>query len=177
MEPIRISDVEQFLGELSHHVHKPTRITIGGSIALMLAGALSRTTEDIDLVDEVPAELRQSHELLERLAKRYHLQLTHFQSHYLPSGWDARVRSYNKLGELTVFIVDAYDIFVSKLFSAREKDLDDLRALAKKLEKAAIESRVRSSTAKLLAENKFTADAKRNWNIVFGDPFPVAGQA
>ena len=74
-----------FLRELGLHLSTPTRLEIGGAIALILTNTLSRNTDDIDVVDEVPADLRAQHELLHELADRYGLHLTHFQSHYLPS--------------------------------------------------------------------------------------------
>src|SRR5687768_14424117 len=62
--------------ELSAHVSQPTRIVIGGSVALTLGAQLTRHTDDIDVVDEVPAELRNQHELLADLKALYGLQLT-----------------------------------------------------------------------------------------------------
>src|SRR6185312_1542792 len=79
--------VFEMLRELGSHLRRPERITIGGSIALILSGQLSRATEDVDVVDEVPAQIRSEHQLLDQLASRYGLRLTHFQSHYLPDGW------------------------------------------------------------------------------------------
>jgi hypothetical protein len=54
----------QFLRELSTHVHQPTRLKIGGSAALILRQLLSRKTDDVDFVDEVPEPIRVQHRLL-----------------------------------------------------------------------------------------------------------------
>jgi len=163
----------QFLRELGERVPRPARIQIGGSGALILAGNLSRRTDDLDVVDEVPAEIRSQHDLLDELASRYGLRLTHFQSHYLPSGWQQRVLSLGAFGRLDVFSVDPLDIFVGKLFSARTKDLDDLRVLAPQFDNSKVVERLRSSAGALRNEQKLAADAQRNWYILFGEPLPT----
>jgi Nucleotidyltransferase of unknown function (DUF6036) len=163
----------QFLRELGTAVAHETRIEIGGSGALILTGLLRRGTEDLDAVDEVPAALRAQHDLLNSLAARYGLRLTHFQSHYLPAGWKHRLVSLGRFGKLDVFLVDVLDIFLGKLFSAREKDLDDLRQLAPALDRPTIDGRLRSTCASLLAESLLKANAERNWYIVFGDSLAI----
>src|SRR5687768_16175766 len=104
-------------------------------MALILGERLTRRTEDIDVVDELPEVVRAERELLDGFTARYGLRVAHFQSHYLPMGWEARVRSLGRFGQLDVFLVDELDIAVGKLFSAREKDRDDLRVLAGQIEK------------------------------------------
>jgi hypothetical protein len=172
METTKPETILQFFRELGLHLHHPTRVDVGGAASLILAHLLSRRTEDIDVVNEVPLEMRSQHELLNSLADRYHIRLTHFQSHYLPTGWDRRVMSLGVFDRLSVFLVDPYDVFVGKLFSSREKDLDDLRELASRLEKSRIEARVRESAAPLRSEAKWADAGARNWYIVFGDSIP-----
>src|SRR5262249_51252548 len=141
--------VEQLFRELCKHLHQRVRLSIGGSIALILPGYLARATTGIDVVDEVPTELRARHDLLNDLQKRYKLLLTHFASHYLPTGWDNRLQYFGDFGELHIFLVDPYDIFVGKLFSRRTMDLDDVRILAPQLEKDVIVQRLKYSAAAL----------------------------
>src|SRR5262249_4197429 len=81
MDVTRPETIKEFLRELSQHVRRPLRLDIGGSIALILTGLLSRKTEDVDIVDEVPAEIRSQHRLLDNLAERYGLEPAHFQQH------------------------------------------------------------------------------------------------
>lgn len=168
MDAIEPETVQQFLRELGTHVHHPHRIVIGGAIALILARKLARATEDIDIVDEVPAELRSQHELLDRLLQQYGLHLTHFQSHYLPAGWEQRITSLGRFGQLDVFLVDPIDIFSSKLFSARDKDLGDLRVLARELDKETARRRALSAEG-LMANSTLAQQAAKNWYIVFGE--------
>jgi hypothetical protein len=162
----------QFLRELGSRVDHETRLDIGGSGALILAGLLRRHTDDLDAVDEVPISIRTQHDLLDSLASRYGLRLTHFQSHFLPVDWAKRVISLGKFGKLDVYLVDPGDIFLSKLFSAREKDLDDLRVLSPALDRAVIALRLGGNCRTLLGEPLLRANADRNWYIVFGDHLP-----
>ena len=50
--------IRQFLRELGSAIAHPATITMGGAASLVLRGLLSRATEDVDIVDEVPAEIR-----------------------------------------------------------------------------------------------------------------------
>lgn len=173
MEATRPEQILQFLRELGTMVHRPTRIDVGGSVALIVAGSLERHTEDIHVVDEVPAELREEHVALANLSARYGLHLAHFQSRYLPEGWARRVRSLGAFGSLTVFTLDPYDVVLSKLFSSREKDRDDLRVLAPGLDKSLLTGRLLSDARRLAAEPLPRQAAATNWYVVFGEPLPA----
>lgn len=160
--------VKMFLRDLGEKLTKSVRLEVGGSMALILTGYLSRGTEAIDVVDEVPAEIRQlKPRTLEPLTKRYGLQLAHFQSHYLPAEWKNRLRYLDEFGHLRVYLVDAYDVFLSKLFSGREKDRDDLIVLAKQLRKDVVRNRLRAYAAALSAEPSLRQHAVRNWAILY----------
>ncbi len=165
--------VLQFLRELGLRVSQPVRIAIGGSIALILSNRLARRTDDIDIVDEVPAELRSEHELLDGLSRRYGLRVTHFQSHYLPTGWDSRLKSYGQFGRIEVRLIDEYDIALSKFFSNREKDRDDLRVLGSQLDKGKLTDRLQTAGRALLDEPPLRQHAQENWYIVYGEPLPA----
>jgi hypothetical protein len=174
MEPTRPETVRQFLRELGTNLARPTRLAVGGSVALILPGHLVRATEDIDVVDEVPVEVRNERGLLERLRLAYGLRLTHFQSHYLPAGWEARAHTLEPFGKLQVALVDALDVFLSKLFSRRDKDRDDLRLLLPGLEREAVVRRLRETCGGLLAEEGLREAAAHNWYVLTGEALPVA---
>jgi hypothetical protein len=110
---------------------------------------------------------------LNSLVQRYDLRLTHFQSHYLPSGWETRVRHLDRFGRLDVFIVDAMDITLGKLFSRREKDRYDLRVLATKSDRTELVERPGRDTQRFLADPQLRANAEQNWYILFGEPLPA----
>jgi hypothetical protein len=174
METTKPEKIERFLRDLSTHVSAPTDLYIGGSIALILAGHLSRHTEDIDLVDEIPASIRSQPQMLEELARVHDIYLAHFQSHHLPSGWRDRVKSLGVFRFLRVFVVDEIDVFLSKLFSNREKDRQDLRIVADKLGREVLVRRVKETTAPLQRDPKLREAAERNWFVLFGDELPSA---
>ena len=173
MDKTQPESIRQLLRELGTLVSRPARIVVGGSGALILLGNLSRNTDDVDVVDEVPAELRAQHDAMERLASRYGLRLAHFQSHYLPAGWNDRVKSLGRFGNFDVFLVDPLDILVGKLFSAREKDRDDLRVLARQFDRSEISDRLHKSGQPLMSDEKLAGYARKNWYILFGEELPA----
>jgi hypothetical protein len=173
VEPTKPETVQQLFRELGQSLHERVKVYVGGSAALIIPGYLSRQTQDVDIVDELPTEIRSQHKLLDALQQRYRLQIAHFQSHYLPSGWQNRAHFLDSFGLLTVYLVDAADIFMSKLFSNRTKDLDDLRALAPQLERDALVKRFRDTTASMLASESLRQCAEKNWYIVYGEPLPT----
>lgn len=165
--------VREFLRELGSCINEPVTLEVGGSIALILTGYLSRATTDIDVVDEIPPTIRLQHKLLEELKKRYHLMLTHFRSHYLPSGWKSRLQFLGEFGSLKVAVVDVYDIFLGKLFSNKTKDLDDLRVSKPRMDKDHLTKQFLSTTDASLKESSLRQAAERNWYILFGDSLPI----
>lgn len=167
-----VSDIEQFLRELGIAIPQEIVIEIGGSVALILGGLLDRHTEDIDVVDEVPRAIRSQHGVLEDLQKRYGLSINHFQSHYLPEGWKDRVQSAGNFGRIRAFLVDPYDIFLSKLFSARTKDRDDLRILLRALDLERLRAQLTTTCARLLGEARLREHARQNWYILLGEELP-----
>jgi hypothetical protein len=167
--------VREFLRDLGTHLSQSIELRVGGAVALILSGYLARSTTDFDIADEVPLELRGQHQLLNQLAQRYGLQLTHFQSHFLPAGWENRLHSHRSFGNLRVLLVDVRDLFVRNLFSSRAKDLDDLRALAPLLDKAALVDRLQASAASLLQDATLRPVAEKNWYILYGEPLPEGG--
>ena len=111
MDSTKPETVKEFLRDLGSRINKPVTLQVGGSIALILTGYLSRATTDIDVVNEVPVDIRDQHKLLAEIEKRYGLLLTHFQSHYLPSGWENRLHDLGSFGSIQVYALDVYEIF------------------------------------------------------------------
>jgi hypothetical protein len=162
-----------FLRELGARLQSPARICIGGSTALIVPGLLSRMTDDIDVVDELPAAIRGEHAVLDDLARRYGIRLAHFQSHYIPDGWESRLYSLGKFRELEAHLLDPYDVCVGKLFSSRTKDLDDLRHLRDRLDKELLRQRLLTAGARLRREEKLQKAAEHNWYVLYGEPLPT----
>ena len=173
MDVIKPETIQEYFRDLSRHVRRPLRIAVGGSAALIVPGLLSRPTEDIDIVDEVPKELREQHALLDELKTRYGLELAHFQQHYLPMRWQDRLHYLDTFGELTVYLVDVYDVALSKLFSIRTKDLDDLRALKPNLDKDTLTRRLHDTCGSMLVAESLRKRAVDNWYILYGEALPA----
>jgi hypothetical protein len=172
MDVTRPETIQAFFRDLAMHVRRPVRIDVGGSAACILTGYLSRKTEDIDIVDEVPADIRSQHQLLDELHRRYDLELGDFQSHYLPSGWQERLHRQEPAGQLQIYLVDVYDVFLSKLTSIREKDKDDLVRLAPQLDKAILARKLQETMQSMLAAPFLRERAEKNWYILYGEPLP-----
>jgi hypothetical protein len=169
--------IRQYLRDLGTRVRRPLRLEVGESAALILPGYLVRATDDIDVVDEVPAELRAEHALLHDLESRYGLSLAPFQRHYLPMGWEQRLHFLDRFGELQVYLLDAADVFLSKLFSIRTKDLDDLRVLARQLEKDMLIRRLQQNCTAMLAAPDLCQRAEHNWYVLYGEALPTGEES
>ena len=117
MEKTDPDDIRQYFAYLGEKLTRAVRVDVAGSVALILPGYLSRHTEDIDVVGEVPSDIRNNHSLMSTLETSFGLKLGHVQSHYFPSGWRDRVHSLNVFDQLHVFLVDVYNVALSKFFS------------------------------------------------------------
>lgn len=169
MDVTRPETIRQFLQDLAKSIRRPLRLYIGGSAALILPGLLSRHTEDIDVVDEVPPEIRSEYRLLDELKQIHQLELRH----YLPMGWEKRVHSIEPIGDLDIYLVDVYDVFLSKLFSARVKDRQDLKTLAPQLDKERLVQLLKETTQSMLASSELRDRAQHNWYALFGEELPA----
>jgi hypothetical protein len=161
--------IRQFLRELGSAIAHPTTITMGGAASLVLRGLLSRATEDLDIVDEVPAEIRDERYILQDLSARYGLHMTHFQSHYLPRGWETRTADFGTFGKIHLRLVDVLDIIAGKVFSSWPKDLDDFRLLSLKINQEELRQRVLQESSGPISSDQNRRQAIKNWYIVYGD--------
>lgn len=170
MEPLSHDEILGFLRDLSRDVREPTSIVVGGSVALILRDLIVRSTEDIDVVNDIPKSIREMHAELDRLKERHRIYLGHFASHYLPEGWDRRTSSLGRFGELDVRLVDPFDVMIAKLFSLRTKDFDDLRAAWKKVDQEAFRDRLARTTSGLRSRGYLAEPSRRNWYVLTGEP-------
>ena len=173
MEKTDPAVVRELFRNLGTKIRRPVTLFVGGSIALIMPGLLERVTDDIDVVDELPKEIRAQHALLDQFPKLYGLQLGHFQSHYLPSGWDKRLHYLDTFADLKVYLVDPYDVFLSKLTSIRTKDMADMRTLVPQLDKETLVQRLKGTTAAMLSAQDLRERAEKNWYILFGENLPA----
>ena len=161
-----------FLRELSLRLTVDTKIIIGGSSSLILDHLLQRITQDIDLVDEIPKALRELNLEMARAERVYQLHLAHFQSHYLPQGWEGRVVFLPRMRRLEVSRVASLDVYVGKMFSRREKDARDLVALQSVFPREIVEDHVRAHCAAFLVDSGLRSQLEDNWYVLYGLDFP-----
>jgi Nucleotidyltransferase of unknown function (DUF6036) len=164
--------IRQYFRQLGYELRQTIQIAVGGGCALILPGYISRFTEDIDVVGEVPEEIRNNHRLLDELEKLHGLHLGHVQTHYFPKGWQGRVHSFGVFNNLQVSLVDVYDVFLSKLFSARMKDMGDLKVLLPQLNKDTLVEHFRKTCMDFMSVPSLQETASKNWHILFGEDLP-----
>jgi hypothetical protein len=125
---------------------------------------------DALLVNEVPAEIRRQRKVLARIEAEYGLQLGHVQSHYLPAHWEQRRNYLGDFGGLHVYLVDVYDVFVSKLSSKQEKHRQDLRVMAPKLDREKARRRLMRDGKAFLDDPGQRPQIEDNWRFIFQEP-------
>jgi hypothetical protein len=164
--------IRQYFQQLGFALRQTVQIAVGGGCALILPGYVSRFTEDINVVGEVPADIRTKYQLLDDLEKLHGLHMGHVQPHYFPQGWQERVHAFGVYNHLQVSLVDVYDVFLSKLFSARIKDMGDLKVLLPQLEKETLIARFLTTCEDFLAAPRLKEIAEQNWKILIGEGLP-----
>ena len=168
VEPVTPDLILTMLRELGNKLRRPASINVGGSCSLILAEVLSRPTNDVDVVNELPDVIRNDHELVNFIADKYNLRPTHFASHYLPDNWEFRTRSLGRLGRLDVKVVDPIDVIAGKFFSKRQKDGKDLLAVWPRVDHDVLRDRLEFNTADLRKEQRLLDAARHNWYIFTG---------
>lgn len=166
------SEITRFFATLGGRLRKVATLDVTGSCALILLGLLERGTKVIDVIDEVPQEIRENHRLVDELQEGFGLHLGHVQRHYFPLGWAERSTWHGAWGRLTVRLLDVYDVVLSKLFSARIKDLTDLQQLLPGLDKEIMTDRLRRSCRDFLAIDRLRGIASENWQTLFKEDLP-----
>ncbi len=172
MEKTKPDRVRQFLEATGQQLKHRVRVYVAGSIALIMPGYISRRTEDIAVVGEVPEETRQNHSSADRLEKIYGLRFGHVQSHFFPMNWQNRAHYLDTFEELQVYLLDVYDVFLSKLFTFREKDQQDLLVLAPQLDESVLAEKLKTDARSFLAAPRLLEIATGNWKILHGEPLP-----
>ncbi len=167
------SEIRQIFDLLGRRIQGPIEVYIAGSIPTLIKGLTARPTIDIDFVDEVPAEIRSQRAVLRRIENDFGLTLGHVQSHFLPIRWQDRRQWLGDFGGLRVYVVDEYDIFVSKLSSKKKKHQDDLRVLALKLDKIIAKHRLFTDGRPFLDDPKLKPQIEENWQFIFQEPLVV----
>jgi hypothetical protein len=167
VDSIGAAQVKQIFTLLGQNIHDRVEVYVAGSIPTLIEGLTARPTEDIDIVNEVPAEIRKQRTVLRKIQTDYGLSIGHVQSHYLPARWETRRQFLGDFGGLRVYLVEPYDIFVSKLSSKMEKHKDDLRVLAQKLDKETAKQRLLRDGRAFLDDARQRPQIEANWQFIY----------
>ena len=170
MDNIDLTRLRRIFDLLGRAIRGPVEVHIAGSIPTLIMGLTARPTGDIDFVDEIPVEVRNQRTVLRKIKTEFGLKLGHVQSHYLPAHWQNRRKWLGDFGGLRVYVVDEYDIFVSKLSSKKEKHQSDLGVLALKLDKDIARQRLLTDGRSFLDDPKLKPQIEENWRFIFQEP-------
>jgi Nucleotidyltransferase of unknown function (DUF6036) len=162
--------IERIFETLGRGIVERVEVHIAGSVPTLIKGLTFRPTQDIDFVNEVPAEIRRQGDTLKRIEESYGLSLGHVQSHYLPANWQTRRRFFGDFGGLRVYMVDEHDIFVSKLSSKQGKHRQDLEVMAQTMDKEKIKQRLLQDGKIFLDTPFLRIQIEENWRFIFREP-------
>jgi len=106
VDTIDDSQLCQIFDMLGRNIPGRVEVHIAGSIPTLIKGLTARPTIDIDIVDEVPAEIRRQRTILRKIKTDFGLTLGHMQSHDLPAHWQNRRQWLGDFGGLRVYVVE-----------------------------------------------------------------------
>ncbi|MCE7871620.1 hypothetical protein DYH09_14750, partial [bacterium CPR1] len=108
------------------------------------------------------------HSNLSKLQDEYALVLAHFQSHYLPRGWESRLTSQ---GASDAWKSTQWTRSTLPSGSRRDKDRTALRVLARHFSKSEFTERP-AECRNHFQDEKLIQSAKHNWYVLFGEDLP-----
>ena len=167
------AEVGQIFDLLGRRIHGRVEVNIAGSIPTLIKGMTARPTAHIDFVNEVPSEISKQRPVAKKIEDEYGLKLTHVRSQYFPTNWKGRRQFLGDFGGLRVYLVDEYNIFVSKLSSKREKHKQDIRVLARVLDKQTARRRLVTDGRVFLDEPTIRPQIEENWRFIYQEPLPL----
>jgi hypothetical protein len=162
----------QLLDGLGQQMSQETTVCISGSVALILSGYLSQHTDDIEFVHDFLTAIQGSQALREKLEGATEFIFGYVPGWCFPHRWRERVHLVGTFGKLQAFRLDVYDVILSKLFSERQGDLDDMRLCVPQLDQATLLRLFQEECALLLERPSKSKTARWNWQFLFGEPLP-----
>jgi hypothetical protein len=127
---------KEFLQELDDRLTQPVALHCIGGFAVVAYG-LPRSTNDLDyfkiLSNQVDAEIQGIGGEGTPLARKYKVHLQHVAIASVPDGYEDRLTELfpERFKKLRLFILDPYDLVLSKLTRNEEHDRQDVAYLAK----------------------------------------------
>jgi Nucleotidyltransferase of unknown function (DUF6036) len=139
MSPDLTSPWKEFLEELDSFLSEPVEFRCIGGFAAVAAYGLPRSTNDLDYITLVPgnyqAELEESAGQGSPLAKKYKVFMHRVGVATVPADYAERMAELfpGRSKNIRLFVLDPYDLVLSKLSRNVERDREDVAFLAKTL--------------------------------------------
>jgi hypothetical protein len=138
MPPKLESPWKEFLEELDSLLSEPFILHCIGGFAVVAAYGLKRATNDLDYLTLVPCNRILDLENLagqgSALARKHHVYMQHVGGvASVPEGYEERIVELfaGRFKNIRLFVLDAYDLVISKLSRNAPRDRDDARFLVK----------------------------------------------
>lgn len=123
------------LRRLGLTLRESASLTLGGSAALVLTGALDRLTDDGDVVESsvdfaTLLEAVRKVEVIELAPPGWLNTSIQAYTHVLPADYRSRLVHLPRMGQLDVSLLGRPDVLLMKTYAHRPRDLQDLLAVA-----------------------------------------------
>lgn len=139
MSPDLASPWTGFLEELDSLLDEPIELHCIGGFAAVSGYGLRRSTNDLDYVTLVPlnraAALQELAGAGSSLARKHKVHIQHAGVATVPENYQARMRElyFGHFQNIRLFVLDPYDLALSKLSRNADHDHEDIAFLAKTL--------------------------------------------
>jgi hypothetical protein len=137
MSPDPPSPWKEFLGELDALLDEPIELHCIGGFAVVAAYGLPRSTNDLDYFSLVPRNRVSDLERIagegSALARKYKVHVHHAAVASVPESYAERMTELfpARFKNIRLFVLDPYDIVLSKLSRNVERDRQDVEYLVK----------------------------------------------
>lgn len=137
MSPNLPSPWKEFLDELDCLLDEPVELHCIGGFAVVAAYGLPRSTNDLDYFSIVPCNRLPDLERIagegSALARKHKVHVHHAAVASIPESYDERMTELfpGRFKNIRLFVLDPYDIVLSKLSRNVERDRQDVEYLAK----------------------------------------------
>ena len=127
-------DLLAALRRLGSELRDPATLTLGGSAALLLTGALDRATNDGDVVESKPdfpalLDAVRRVQVVEQAPPGWLNTSVQSYTHVLPADYRTRLVAFGRMGRLDVLLLGRADVVLMKVYAGRPRDLQDLLAV------------------------------------------------
>ncbi|MCW8927143.1 MAG: DUF6036 family nucleotidyltransferase [Xanthomonadales bacterium] len=130
MDQYLAEDLIAFLKVTDRHLVKRYDLIIIGGAAASIAYGVTRTTSDIDLANEIPAELEKAMELA-RTETGFSIPISHVGVFEPPYNYENRISQLDKsdFKNLRLFVPERHDLALMKMVRGYENDIQAIEEI------------------------------------------------